>query len=114
MSSSNDLHILWMNADVLTAQTMLMMYARNAMTHGWWDSVTVIVWGATAKLAAENKIIQDEMALTMQAGVRFSACVACVNKLGVRGTLEKLGIEVKPWGQELTRLIKDKCNLITV
>ncbi|MEM1484545.1 DsrE family protein [Oscillospiraceae bacterium PP1C4] len=114
MDNAKELYILWTNADELTSQMMVMMYARNAMLHHWWDSVTVIIWGATAKLVAENKIIQEEMLLAKQAGVHFSACIACAINLGVRENLESLGVEVIPWGQGLTQLIQDKCNLITI
>ena len=54
MEQNNHLYILWTNADVLTSDKMVMMYSINAKLYKWWDKVTVIIWGATAKLAAEN------------------------------------------------------------
>lgn len=50
MAEPKNVHILWTNADLHTSQFMVMMYARNSMLRGWWDHVTVIIWGATAKL----------------------------------------------------------------
>lgn len=60
-NNKEHLHILWTNADVTTAKLMVMMYARNAMKNGWWKEVTVIVWGATVKLLAENEELQEEL-----------------------------------------------------
>ena len=57
----DELHILWTNADLITSEKMMFMYARNALLNRWWKKVTVIIWGATEKLAAENKIIQGRI-----------------------------------------------------
>lgn len=74
MEEKNHLYILWTNADVLTSDKMVMMYATNAMLSKWWNAVTVIIWGATAKLAAENELIRTKIMLAQHAGVKFSAC----------------------------------------
>ena len=55
------LYILWTNADVITSDKMVMMYATNSMLHHWWDEVTVIIWGATAQLVAENAMMQEKI-----------------------------------------------------
>jgi hypothetical protein len=114
VNDENALHILWTNADPLTSEFMVMMYATNAMLHGWFREVTVIIWGGTAKLAAENPAIREKIRLAMHAGVRFSACVACAEQLGVKEKLLEMGIEVIPWGAPLTKLIKEGGHLITV
>ncbi len=114
MDDKNTLHILWTNADLDTSKLMVMMYAKNSMLRKWWEEVTVIVWGATARLAAENPAIQEEIHLAMQAGVKFSACIACARELGVVDELEALGIEVKSWGPPLTELLKNSEKLITI
>jgi hypothetical protein len=93
---------------------MVFMYATNAMLHGWWENVTIIIWGATAKLATENPIIQERIKLAQHAGVFFTACIACANQLGVTEKLKEMGVEVKGWGQPLTELIKEGENLITI
>jgi len=114
MDDSRCLHILWTTADPLTAHNMVLMYATNAKLRGWWDSVTVIIWGASAKYAAEDADIQTRMAVAVQAGVKFTACVACARNLGVHDKLAGLGVEVIPWGEPLSRLIAEKKPLITV
>ena len=109
-----ELYILWTNADPLTAHNMVMMYATNALLKRWWDSVTVIIWGATAKYVAADESIQGKLALAQQAGVKFTACQACANNLGVKDKLESLGIEVISWGPPLTELIKSGKHLLSI
>ena len=114
MEQSDHLYILWTNADILTSDKMVMMYSTNAMLHKWWGSVTVIIWGATAKLAAENELIRTKIQIAQQAGVKFSACKACADQLGTTDQLLGLGIEVIYWGEGLTEILKNGEKLITV
>ena len=108
------LFILWTNADFLTSDKMVMMYATNSMLNRWWDDVTVIIWGATAKLVAENEMIRTKIQIAQNAGVRFSACKACTDQLGVTEKLDVLGIETIYWGAGLTEILKSGEKLITV
>lgn len=110
----NHLYILWTNADPITSELMVMMYARNSLLNHWWKQVTVIIWGATAGLAAENEKIREQIAVARQVGVEFSACMACADQLGVTEKLQKQGIEVVYWGEGLSRILHVKENLITV
>ncbi len=114
MKEKNKLNILWTNADILTSLHMVFMYSKNSMLRGWWDEVTVIIWGATAKLAAENEAVRNEIKEARAAGVKFSACLACADLLGVTEQLERQGIELKLWGEPLTQILKDDGNLITI
>lgn len=108
------LHILWTNDNPITADKMVFMYAINSMMHGWWEEVTLIVWGATTKLVSEDLNIQKKIGEAIDAGVRITACKACADQLGVVEALEALGIEVKNWGQPLTEILKEKDPLLTV
>lgn len=114
MEEKNSLHILWTNADMDTSLRMVMMYATNSMIEHWWEDVTVIIWGATARLAAENDQIQEAIKVAMNVGVKFSACMACARQLGVVEKLESMGIEVKGWGKPLTELLQGNEKLLTI
>ena len=113
-NTAETLYILWTNADLITSEKMVFMYATNSMLKGWWKNVTVIIWGATAKVAAENAAIRERINLARQAGVFFTACKACADQLGTTGALAEQGIEVKYWGEGLTDLLKDGEHLLTV
>ena len=108
------LSILWTNADILTSEKMVMMYAKNSMLSKWWDSVTVIIWGATAKLVAENENIQLHIRMAQQAGVKFSACKACTDQLGLSDIVAALGIDIIYWGEGLTEILKNGEKLLTI
>jgi hypothetical protein len=114
MEKTNQLYILWTNADFLTSDKMVMMYSTNAMLNEWWGAVTVIIWGATPKLVAENDLIQTKIKIAQHAGVHFSACKACADQLGVSDQLVDLGIEVTYWGEGLTNILKGEEKLITI
>ena len=114
MSETSRLFILWTNADPITSEMMVMMYATNSLLQQWWDEVTVIIWGATAKLAAENTGIQTAMQIAKSVGVQFKACKACSDQLGVSGALERQGVEVVYMGTELTRILKENEKLLTI
>jgi hypothetical protein len=108
------LTILWTNADPLTSHHMVMMYARNAKLNGWFDEVTVVLWGAPQRYVACDEDIRLEMEIAKQAGVKFSACVSCSGRLNLTGELADLGIETVRWGEELSGILKRGEALITV
>jgi len=108
------LYILWTNDNLVTSEKMVFMYGINAKRHGWWENVTIIVWGATAKLAAENHDIQQLIGEAQLEGVHITACKACAKQLGVTETLKNLDIEVIYWGEPLTRVLKGDEKLITI
>jgi hypothetical protein len=108
------LYILWTNDDILTSEKMVFMYAINSLKRGWWNKVTLIIWGATTKLVSENEYIQLKIKEALDEGMTISACKACADQLGVTDKLETMGIEVKYWGEPLTELIKKTAHLLTV
>lgn len=108
------LYILWTNADLITSEKMVMMYGINSILKGWWKEVTIIIWGATAKLAGENLMIQEQIKIAIETGVKVSACKACADQLGTTDALIALGIEVKYWGEDLTHILKDDETLLTI
>ncbi len=114
METPRHLHILWTNDNPITAEKMVFMYGLNSLKQGWWDRVTIIIWGATTALAAGDQTIQEQLQRLGAAGVAISACKACANELGVTDTLRGLGFEVKYWGQPLTELLQSGAPLLTV
>ena len=90
------------------------MYTINSLVHNWWEKVTLIVWGATAKLVAEDVNIQKKIKEALDAGVHVTACKACADQLGVTEELKKLNIEVIYWGQPLTKILQSGEILLTI
>ena len=108
------LYVLWTNDNPITAEKMVFMYTINALIHGWWEEVTLIIWGAPTKLVSEDANIQGKIKEALDAGVHITACKACADQLGVTETLEKLQIEVKYWGLPLTEILKNNEQLLTI
>lgn len=110
----NHLNILWTNADPITVEHMVMLYAKGAVTRNWFDKVTVIVWGNSSKLVAENETIQNLVINCQEAGVEFVGCLHCAQQLGAEEKLTELGVDLKYMGAPLTDLIKNDEHLITI
>jgi len=114
MSENKHLYVLWTNDNPITAEKMVFMYTINSLIHGWWEKVTLIVWGATTKLVSENADIQEKIKEALEAGIHVTACKACADQLGVTDSLEKLGIEVIYWGVPLTEILTNNEKLLTI
>ena len=108
------LHILWTNADRQTSEKMVFMYSENSLKNGWWDKATVIVWGATQKLLADDPELLARMHELQALGVDFSACLTCSNKLGLTELLEGEGVETVRWGKKLTDLLQNGKHLLSI
>jgi len=89
------------------------MYTYNAKRKEWWDDVTLIVWGPSAKLIAEDEELKEYVLKMKDAGVRLEACKACADMYKVSGHLEALGIDVKYMGKPLTEYIKGGGSIVT-
>jgi hypothetical protein len=108
------LYVLWTNDNLITAEKMVFMYTTNSLIHGWWRKVTLIVWGAPAKLVAEDVNIQKKIKEALDAGVHITACKACADQLGVTEALKTLHIEVEYLGLPLTEILKNDEQLLTI
>ena len=114
MPENTKLNILWTNDDIITSEKMVFMYGINSKRNNWWDEVTIIIWGAPAKLVSENIEIQALIKEAQLEGVSITACKACSDQLGVTEILQGLNIEVKYWGKPLTEILKSEEKLITI
>ncbi len=108
------LNILWLNDNSDTAHLMVLMYATNTKKKGLWDEIDVIIWGASTKLVATDKSIQEKIKSAQEIGVRFCACVVCARELGVDDKIASLGINLEYMGEPLTQILKNDEKLLTV
>jgi len=100
-SQDSRLAVIWSNADPEVAHRVCLMYTHNAKTQKWFDQVTLIVWGPSARLLAGDKDLQAKIKAMSNDGVKVQACLACTASYGVTEQLRKLGIEVKYMGKPL-------------
>jgi hypothetical protein len=114
ISADDKLVVLWTSGDREVALKMVFMYTYNAKARGWWEDITLVVWGPSAKLLTEDKELQEYMARIMEAGVTVKACKGCSDQYGVSEKLEDLGITVLYIGKELTDYIKEGREMLTI
>ena len=91
------------------------MYTYNASTprFGWWQDITLVIWGPSAKLLSFDKELQDYVIKMKKAGVTLEACKACADMYEVSDELAALGVDVKYMGDVLTGYIKEGRHVLT-
>jgi len=113
-NKQDKLAVLWTSADKEVALKMVFMYTYNSKFKGWWDDVTLIVWGPSAKLLSMDTELQEYVKKAQKVGVKFQACRACTDMYEVTEKLEGLDIEVIYMGQPLTNYLKNDYKVITL
>jgi len=114
MSEKKHLYILWTSGDPITADKMVFMYTINSLANGWWEEVTLVIWGGSTQLVSENDAIQQRIKEAMDAGVYVTACKGCSDQLGVSEQLTALGVDVQYLGVALTNVLKNDEKLLTI
>ena len=89
------------------------MYTGNAKKQKWFDEVTLIVWGPSARLLAGDKDLQAKIKEMLDDGVKIQACQACSDSYGVSEQLRKMGIDVRYMGKPLTDYIQQGWHILT-
>jgi hypothetical protein len=111
--NKNKLVIIWTSGDREVALKMVFMYTLNSRLNGWWDDVTLIVWGPSATLLAQDYELQEYLLKIKEQGVKLQACKKCTDMYGVSDRLEKMGVDVIYMGTPLTSYIKEGYKIIT-
>ena len=76
-------HIFFASDDPYVAERVAFMYTHAAKTAGWFSEVSLIIWGPSAKLAAENLKVQEKLKAMQKDGIVIEACIVCANAYGV-------------------------------
>ena len=105
--------IVWTSGDVYVAERMVFMYAHAAKSKNFFDEIILIIWGLSAKIAAENFKIQRKLKHMQEEGVFIKACVTCAKEYGVTDELKEMGFEVKAMGKTLTGYLKIGAKVLT-
>ena len=107
------LAVLWTSGDPDVAHTVAFMYAHNAKKVGWFDEVTLIVWGPSQRLLVGDKDLQAEVKAMLKDGIHVEACIACAMGYGIVEELKALGITVQGEGVPLTNYLKGDWKVLT-
>ena len=112
--SKDKLVFLWSTGDRGVALNMIFMYLLNARRNDWWDEVTLLIWGPSAQLIAEDEEIQGRLKKLKEEGVVLEACKACAENYGVDEDLADLGIDVYYIGKRLTEYVKEGRRILSL
>lgn len=107
--------VVWTSGDRDVALKMVFMYTYNASTarFGWWQDITLVVWGPSSKILSEDAELQEYIGKMKEAGIKLEACKACADMYEVSDSLRKLGVDVKYMGDVLTGYIKEGRHVLT-
>jgi len=107
------LAVLWTSGDPDIAHRVAFMYTHNAKKAGWFDEVTLIVWGPSQRLLVGDKDLQAEVKAMLKDGIHVEACIACAMSYGIVEQLKALGITVRGEGVPLTNYLKGDWKVLT-
>jgi len=113
LKPQDKLVVLWTSGDREVALKMAFMYTYNSKKYGWWDDITLVVWGPSAKLLSTDKELQDYIKKMLNSGITVKACKGCSDMYGVSKQLSDMGITVKYMG-ELTNYLKEGRHILTL
>jgi hypothetical protein len=105
--------IVWTSGDPYVAERVALMYTHAAKTSNWFEQVTLVIWGPSAKLISENSKLQEKVKAMQNDGVIIEACIACANAYNVTEDLRRLGYNVKGMGKPLTDYLKSGAKVLT-
>ena len=111
--SRSKLAVLWTSGDPDVAHRVAFMYTHTAKKVGWFDDVTLIVWGPSQRILVGDKDLKAKIKAMQEDGIIVEACIACALSYGIVEELKALGIPVRPMGQPLTDYLKSDWHVLT-
>jgi len=110
----NKLLIVWSSGEKEVAKKLVLLYGSVILPRSYWDEATIMIWGPSALLLAQDQELQTQLKVVQDTGVKLNACIVCTDDYGVSDTLKKLGIELIHTGEMLTEALQsDDVKVIT-
>jgi hypothetical protein len=110
----NKLLIVWSSGEIEVAKKLVLLYGSVMLERKYWDEATIMIWGPSAQILAQNRELQEQMKVVRDSGVKFNACVVCTDDYGVSDTLKELGVALIHTGEMLTEALQsDDVKVIT-
>lgn len=104
----NKLLIVWSSGEKEVAKKLVLLYGSVMLGRKYWDEATIMIWGPSALLIAQDEEIQAQLKVVKETGVKFNACVVCTDDYGVSDKLKELGVELIHTGEMLTHSLQDE------
>lgn len=106
--------VLWTTGEKTVAMNMVCMYTLNSKIKGWWEKVTLLIWGASGDLLINDPEVKEKVAEIKDAGVEVIACKRCAENMDIVEKLEELGVKVFYTGEFLTDWLRSGSRLIAI
>lgn len=114
IKKKNKLLIVWSSGEKEVAKKLVLLYGSVILPRTYWDEATIMIWGPSAKLLAEDSELQEKVKMVQATGVNFNACVVCTDDYGVSKQLQDMDIELIHTGEMLTQALQsDDVKVIT-
>jgi len=107
------LHVLWTTGEKEVAMKVIFPYLVNAKANGWWDEINLIIWGPSAKLAANDKDIHRQLQDVFDSDMTVEACQACTDAYAVSEILKGMGITIRYMGGPFTEYMQSDAKVVT-
>ena len=82
-----------------------LMYARNAIKHGWMDEVKVVYFGPSEQLMEQDAEVADA-AIEIAGMTESFACKAISDRDGISEQIDGMGVKVEYVGTIISEKIK--------
>ena len=112
-TAPSKLAVLWTSGDPDVAHRVAFMYTHTAKKVGWFDEVTLIVWGPSQRILIGDKELQAKVKAMQDDGILVEACIACAMSFGIVEELKALGLSVRGMGPPLTNYLKDGWKVLS-
>jgi len=110
----NKLLIVWSSGEKEVATKLILLYGSVMLERKYWDEATIMIWGPSAKLLANDSELQERVKTVQKTGVKFNACVVCADEYGISKELDSMGIDLIHTGEMLTEALQgDETKVIT-
>jgi len=98
--------IVWSSSEKEVAKQLVLLYGSVMLERNYWSEATIMLWGPSAKLLAEDAELQEQVLRVQKSGVNFNVCVVCSDEYGVTQKLQELNIAPIHTGEMLTQALK--------
>ena len=112
-SNNNKLVLVWSSDDPMVAERVALMFPHAAQKNRWFSEVTLVIWGPSAKLIANDPTLQKKISDMQADGVKVEACIACATAYGVTDELKALNYDVLGMGEPLAKYLKRGYQVLT-
>lgn len=109
----NKVTILWTTEEKEVAMKVVLPYVFHGMATGWWEEISLIIWGPSVRLVATDPEVAAMVRDILDSPIRVVACKLCTDKYEVTDFYHKMGIETEYVGAGLSSAIKSDEKVLT-